>query len=176
VLATSVYLIVFRIVHVIAAIMWGGAVFLFVMFVQPSAAATAPASAPFMRELLAKRRVTDVLVTLGATTIVAGGFLYWHDWQVTGSFGDWVSSTFGLWMTIGAVAALLAFGIGVTVTRPNVKRMLALGGQIAQAGGEPAPELARAMQATQARLRRAARTSLALIGVAAFAMATARYW
>jgi hypothetical protein len=54
--------------------------------------------------------------------------------------------------------------------------MLALGGQIAQAGGEPAPELARAMQATQARLRRAARTSLALIGVAAFAMATARYW
>ncbi|MGZ5353024.1 MAG: hypothetical protein ACXWX6_10405 [Actinomycetota bacterium] len=175
-LSTSVYLIVFRVVHVIAAILWGGAVFLFVLFVQPSAAATAPGSGPFVRELLAKRRLVDVLLTLAATTIVGGGFLYWHDWQLTGSFGDWVGSTFGLWLTIGTVVAIAAFLIGLTITRPNVRRLLTLGGRVAQAGGEPTSEQAREMRATQARLRAAARTSFALIMVAAFTMATARYW
>lgn len=175
-LSASAYLIVFRVVHIMAAIAWGGAVFLFVLYVQPSAAATAPASAPFVRELLARRRMVDVVVTLAATTIVGGGFLYWHDWHETGSFGDWVGSTFGLWLTIGTVAALLAFLIGVTITRPNVHRMLALGGQIAQAGGEPTPEQGREMKAVQTRLKAAARTSLGLIAVAAFTMATARYW
>jgi hypothetical protein len=176
VLGTSVYLIVFRIVHIVAAITWGGAVFLFVVYVQPSVAAIAPAGAPFFRELVARRRMVDGLLAIAATAIVGGAFLYWHDWQATGSFGDWIGSTFGLWLTIGTVAAILAFLIGLLVTRPNVRRMLALGARIAQAGGEPTPEQARQLQALQVRLKAAARTSLGLIGVAAITMATARYW
>ena len=175
-LATSVYLIVFRIVHVMAAIAWGGAVFLFVLYVQPSVAAIAPAGAPFVRELLGRRRVVDVMLTLAATTIVGGAFLYWHDWQVTGSFGDWIGGSFGLWLTVGTVAAIIAFLIGLFVTRPNARRMLALGAKIAEAGGQPTPDQAAEMRATQGRLKVAARTSLGLIAVAAFTMATARYW
>jgi hypothetical protein len=176
VLSTSVYLIVFRVVHILAAVAWGGTVFLFVVYIQPSAAAIAPAGAPFIRELLAKRRMVDGILTLASTTILGGAFLYWHDWQQTGSFGDWVGSTYGAWLTVGAVAALGAFAIGVRVTRPNVHRMLALGAQIADGGGPPTPEQAEEMQATQARLKVAARVSLGLVGVAAFTMATARYW
>lgn len=175
-LSVSLYLIVFRVVHVLAAIAWGGAVFLMVVYLQPTAAAIAPAGAPFMAELLGRRKLVNGILGLAATTIVGGAFLYWHDWQATGSFGDWVTSTFGGWMTLGAVAAILAFLIGLFVTRPNVARMLALGARIAQAGGPPPPELAAEMQAVQARMRSAARTSFALIVVAAFAMATARYW
>jgi uncharacterized membrane protein len=175
-LAAGVYMIVFRIVHILAGIAWAGSVFLFVLFVQPSVAAIAPAGAPFMRELLAKRRMVDGILTLASTTILGGAFLYWHDWQQTGSFGDWVGSTYGAWLTVGAVAALGAFAIGVRVTRPNVHRMLAHGAQIADGGGPPTPEQAEEMQATQARLKVAARVSLGLVGVAAFTMATARYW
>jgi hypothetical protein len=173
---TSVYLIVFRTIHILAGIAWGGAVFLFVVFVSPSAAAIAPAGAPFMRELLVRRRLVDVLLGLATTTIVGGAFLYWHDWDVTGSLGDWIGSSFGAWLTVGMVAAIVAFAIGLLVTRPTVQRMLALGAAIAQAGGEPTPEQGREMQAVQRRLTVAARTSLALIVVAAFTMATARYW
>jgi uncharacterized membrane protein len=103
---------VFRVVHILAAIAWGGAVFLFVVYIQPSAAAIAPAGAPFIRELLAKRRMVDGILTLASTTILGGAFLYWHDWQLTGTFGDWVESTYGAWLTVGAIAALGAFSSG----------------------------------------------------------------
>jgi uncharacterized membrane protein len=175
-IAADAYMVVFRALHIVASIAWGGAVFLFVVFVQPSAAAIGPASAPFMRELLARRRMVDGILALASTTIVAGAFLYWHDWQVSGSFGDWIETPYGGWLTIGAVSAIAAFLIGLTVTRPNVKRMLALGARIAEGGGQPTPEQAREMGATQARLKVAARVSLGLVAFAAFAMATARYW
>ena len=175
-LGMSIYLIVFRVVHILGAIAWGGAIFLFVVFVQPSAAAIAPAGAPLVRQLLGPRRMVDWIVRIASATILGGAFLYWHDWQAYGSLGDFLGSAFGLSLTIGALAALLAFGIGLAVTRPNVERMLALGAQIAQGGGEPTAEQAQEMQATQARLKMAARVSLGLIAVAAFEMATARYW
>lgn len=175
-LSASVYLIVFRVVHILAAVAWGGAVFLMVVYLQPASASIAPAGAPLMNELLGRRKLVNGILGLAATTIVGGGFLYWHDWQTTGSFADWITSTFGAWITIGTAAAILAFLIGLFVTRPNVGRMLALGAQIAQGGGPPAPEQAAQMQAIQGRMKNAARTSFALIVVAAFAMATARYW
>jgi hypothetical protein len=175
-IATSVYMIVFRALHIVASIAWGGAVFLFVVYVQPSAASIAPAGAPFMRELLARRRMVDGILALAATTIVAGGFLYWHDVDVAGSFGDWIESSVGGWLTVGAVSAITAFLIGLTVTRPNVQRMLALGARIAEGGGQPTPEQAGELAATQGRLKLAARVSLGLVAFAGFAMATARYW
>jgi uncharacterized membrane protein len=83
VLATSVYLIVFRILHIMAAIAWGGSVFLLVIFLNPTAKAVGPAGAPFMRELLSTRRLVDWLLRIAGIAIVAGGFLYWHDQQAT---------------------------------------------------------------------------------------------
>jgi hypothetical protein len=175
-IAASVYEIVFRTVHILGAVTWGGAVFMMVVYIQPTSAAIAPAGAPFMRELLGRRRLVDGILMIAATTIVGGAFLYWHDWQLTGSFGDWVSSTFGAWLTVGTVAAIAAFLIGLLVTRPTILRMLALGARIAELGGPPPPELGAELAAVQARAKVAARASLALIAVAAFAMATARYW
>src|SRR5436309_4554450 len=152
VIATSAYLIVFRIVHVMAGIAWAGSVFLFVVFVQPSVAAIAPAGAPFMGELLGKRKLVDRLIALGATTVIGGLFLYWHDWHDFGSFGDWIGSRFGVAMTIGGGAAIVALGIGILGTRPKVVQLLSLGRQAAEAGGPPPPELAARIGQTQARL------------------------
>ena len=58
-LASDAFMVVFRIVHILAGVAWVGSVFLLVVFVQPSAAAIAPASAPFMNELLGRRRLVD---------------------------------------------------------------------------------------------------------------------
>src|SRR5207249_2928860 len=102
VLAAAVYMVVFRIAHVLAAIAWGGSVFLFVVFVQPSVAAIAPAGAPFMVELLGKRKLVSVLIALGTATVIGGAFLYWHDSQLYGGFGDWIGTAFGLTITLGA--------------------------------------------------------------------------
>jgi hypothetical protein len=174
-LAIGWYMVVFRILHILAGVLWVGSVFLFVVYVQPSVAAIAPAGAPFMAELLGRRRLVDRIVALGVTTVVAGLFLYWHDWHVYASFGDWIGSRFGASLTIGFVAAAAALTVGISITRPGVGRLLALGRQAAASDGPPPPEIAAEMAAVQGRLRRAARTSLALLLLSVLAMAVARY-
>ena len=47
--AISVYMLVFRVIHVMLAIAWGGALFLLVVFLQPAAKTVGPAAGPFMR-------------------------------------------------------------------------------------------------------------------------------
>jgi hypothetical protein len=176
VLATSVYMIVFRVIHVLLAIAWGGALFLLVVFLQPTAKAIGPAAGPFMRELLAVRHLTEWLLRIAGGAIVAGGFLYWHDLQAYGSLGDFLGSPFGLWLTIGALAAIVAVAIGGALTKPTLERSLAIGAQIAQAGDSPPPELVQELGTLQARGRSLAKLNLALVTLAAFAMSTARYW
>lgn len=174
--ATSTYEIVFRILHVVGGIAWGGTVFLLVFFLQPTAKAIGPAAGPFMRELLGTRRLIAWVLRIAGVTIVAGGFLYWHDMQVYGGLGDFLGTAFGLWLTIGAVAALVAFGIGMFATAPTLKRTLAVGGQIAQAGEQAPPELMQELAALQAKGRTLAKLNLTFVAIAAFAMSTARYW
>jgi len=176
VLGTSVYLIAFRILHVMAAIAWGGAVFMIVLFLQPTAKAIGPAAGPFMRELLGTRKLIDWVIRLAWLTIVAGGFLYWHDVDLVPSLGDFLEGAFGRWLTLGAVSALVAVGIGMFATRPTILRSLAVGAQIAQAGEQAPPELVQELGALQTKGRTLAKWNLAFVTFAAFAMSTARYW
>ena len=175
-LAASAYMVVFRIVHITAGVLWVGSVFLFTTSISPAAAAIAPAGAPLMGELLGKRRMLDRIIGLGVITVIAGLFLYWHDWHLFQSFGDFLTSRFGGSLTIGMVSALIALGIGGSITRPNVQRMLALGAQVAASGGAPpTPEVAAEIAAIQQRLKIVARVGLGLLLFAVVAMSVARY-
>ena len=174
-LADSAYMLVFRIVHITAGALWVGSVFLFTTSIAPAAAAIAPAGAPLMGELLGKRRMLDRIIGLGVITVIAGLFLYWHDWHLFRSFGDWLTSRFGGSLTIGMVSALIALGIGASITRPNVRRMLALGAQVAASGAPPTPEVAAEIGAIQHRLKILARVGLGLLLFAVVAMSVARY-
>jgi hypothetical protein len=174
--ATSVYIIMFRIVHVLGGIAWGGAVFVVVLFLQPTAKAIGPAAGPFMRELLGARKLIDWVIRIAWLTIVAGGFLYWHDLDLAPSLGDFLESAFGLWLTLGAASALVAVGIGMFATRPTILRSLAVGAQIAQAGEQAPPELMQELGALQTKGRTLAKWNLAFVTFAAFAMSTSRYW
>ena len=174
-LATNGFMVVFRIVHILAGVFWVGSVFLFVVYLQPSAAAIAPAGAPLMGELLGKRRLVDGILTMAVISVTGGLILYWHDWHLYGSFGHWIGSAFGVVLTVGALAAVAALGIGFSVTRPNVMRFLALGRQVADSGGPPSAEVGAEMGAIQARLKFYARVSLGLLILAVLAMSTARY-
>jgi hypothetical protein len=175
-IAADVTMIVLRVIHITAGVAWAGSVFLFVVFVQPSAAAIGSAGAPFIAELLGRRRLVDRLLLFGAITIAGGAVLYWRAWDAAGGLGDWIGSRFGAVLTVGAAAAVAAFLIGLLGTRPSVQQLLALGRQIAGVDGPPAPQLAAEVQRLQARLKVLARISLGLIAISVIAMATARYW
>ena len=91
------------------------------------------------------------------------------------STSDWIGSRFGATLTVGAVCSIAALAVGVRVTRPNVRRLLALGQRATASDGPPAPEIVAEIGAVQQRLKVAARVSLALLIVAVTAMAAARY-
>ena len=175
-IATSAYLIVFRILHVMGGIAWGGSIFLLVFFLQPTAKAVGPAAGPYMVELLGKRKLANVVLWIAGATIVGGAFLYWHDAQLYGGLGDFLGETFGVVLTVGSLSAIAAFLLGLLATRPAIARTLALGAQIRSAGDPPPAELVAELQAIQARARTLAKANFALVAIAAFAMATARYW
>jgi hypothetical protein len=171
--AESAYMIVFRLIHIISGVIWVGSVFLVVWYIQPGARALGPPAAPFMVELLGKRRLAAFLLWAGGTTIGAGLFLYWRDWQLAGSLGDWVGSTYGAVLTVGSVLALAAFLLGLLALKPTLDRIVA---RLSSGEGPPSPEGMAELQALQARARRLSVTALALLLVAVAAMATARYW
>jgi hypothetical protein len=167
VLATSGYMVVFRLLHILGGIFWVGAVALFALFIAPAAAEVGPAAGPLVANLVGKRRVVRV---------IAASFAYWHDWDAYGSLGAFLDTRFGVVLSIGVVFALVAFAIGVSVVLPGVEGAVRLGGQIAAAQGAPPAELLERMRSLQLRNARASRTVLGLLVVAASAMATARYW
>jgi len=175
-IATSWFFVIFRLIHILAGVAWAGGVFLFVVFVQPSAAAVGPAAGPMMGQLLSVRKLVDRLLMLAATTIAAGLVLYIKLWSEHGSFGDWVGSSYGAGLTIGMIAAIAAASSGLFGTRPNVQRLLALQGQIAASGGPPTPEQAAEVASLQGKLKTLARVGLGLLVIAVAMMATARYW
>jgi uncharacterized membrane protein len=168
-------MIVFRIVHILGGVVWVGGLTMLVLYIQPSAKTLGPAAGPFVMELLARRKLPIFLLSAGAVTIVAGGFLYWRDWQAVGSLSDWLDTRFGATLTIGAGAALAGWLVGLFGVKPTVDRMLALAMQLASAGGPPPPDQAAALQALQLRSRRLAIIVLVLVVTGALAMSIARY-
>jgi len=175
-IAAEWFFIVFRILHIGAGIVWVGSVFFLVAFVQPIAATIAPAGAPFMAELLGARRLVDRILVIASVTIVAGLILYLRDMDDAGGFGDFLGTNYGVALTIGGVTAIAAFLFGLFGTRPAVRRLLALGRQIASSEGPPSPDLTAQVPALQDLTKILARISLGLLGITVIAMATARYW
>jgi len=166
--------ILLRIVHIVTGVIWVGSLFVVVVFVQPSAAALGPAGAPFMSELR-RRRFVDVVFIDALFTVVAGSLLYWRDWHTYPSFSDWIGSSFGTWLTVGAVLAISGLGVAASLTRPTIRRLVSLGKQVAKSGEKPPPETAARIGALQHRLVLAERVSFSLVLLAVVAMASARY-
>jgi hypothetical protein len=174
-IAAGVYVVVFRLAHILSGIFWVGSVAMFALFIAPAAAEVGPTAGPLIANLVEKRRVVRFIVAAGATTIIAGGFLYWHDWEGAGSLGAFLETNYGRGLTTGAVLAIIAFGIGVSIVLPGVEGAVRLGGRIA--GSDRAPvELVDRLRAQQTRNRRASRTVLALLVLSSAAMATAQAW
>jgi hypothetical protein len=174
--AASAYMIVFRLIHILAGTIWVGSVALVVLYIQPSAKAAGPAAGPFMQELLAKRRLPIFQISMGVVTVAAGLFLYWRNWQAAGSLGDWVGTSYGFVLTVGAVGAIAALLIGIFGLKPTIDRTLALGAAIASGPQPPPPERMAEVQSLQLQARRLSIAAFVLLVFAVLAMATARYW
>ncbi len=84
------YLIVLRIVHILAGVFSVGSILLFFLFIQPTAKAVGPQGGPFMGHLNQQRKLGTFLGIAGLLNIAAGILLYWRD---SGGFNlAWITS------------------------------------------------------------------------------------
>jgi hypothetical protein len=179
VIATDGVMIVLRIFHITAGVLWVGSAFFFVAFLGPAAGMVGPeVSGPLFGVLVNKMHVPRVITRLGIVTVGFGWLLWLKDLRdLDWSLSTWVwHSHFGLVLTIGAILASFAFFEGYLGVGKNIERLTEMGGQIAASGVPPTPEQRSTMQKIQADIKKHGQQDLVLLALAVLAMATARYW
>lgn len=165
--------IVLRVIHVVCGVYWAGTLFFVATYLQPAVSEAGPGGVGVMQALM-RRRFLDVMPAVAILTILSGLDLFR---RASGNFSpDWIGSRHGLTLTIGSLAAIVAFVIGVSVLRPGARR---LGPLVQSAQQLPEGTERDARLADVARLRRrnalTGRWIAALLAVAVLGMAVARY-
>jgi hypothetical protein len=120
------------------------------------------------------RRFLDVVLGAALLTGIAGGILYLRD-----SGGLQLSFVFGasgIGFTVGGVAGLLALLVFLFVGYPTTRRVVAIGTLLEAERRPPTPEEQAVLARSQGVLKPLGVVVLVLVGIAAAAMATARYW
>ena len=167
-------LIVLRLVHVVAGILWGGAAIYYLFFVKPSVKAIGAVGPQFMQNLMERRKLPIFMMSTSGLTVLAGGILFWFS---SGGFTPaWMVSGPGIGFTIGSIAAIIAFFVGGLGIGPTSAQLGALGGQIGASGNGPTPAQADKLQKLEKRLGRAERVDFIMLAISMLTMATARYW
>ncbi|MDQ8166106.1 MAG: hypothetical protein P3A28_10180 [Gemmatimonadota bacterium] len=160
-----------RIIHIIAGVFWAGAMFFMVSFLMPAFKDVGPDGAK-LSAALANRRLFVWMPVMALITIVAGFGLY--GMRMAG--GGWAATMEARILGIGAVAATIAFIVGVTVTRPAMMKADALSKAL---GTMPAGGARDAAQATVNALRKrsmmGSRGIATLLLITLATMAIARY-
>jgi uncharacterized membrane protein len=163
-----VVLFLLRAIHIIGGVFWVGGIVMVTLFVLPAARSVGPSGQQMLMDIMLRRKLSVYLIASAILTTIAGFLLYGRNMSL--SAGAWGRSPMGIGMTVGAVCAIIAVIIGMTISAPAAKKMAAAGAP----GGTPLTEEERN------RLQRltgvASRVVLVLLAVAVMTMATARYY
>jgi hypothetical protein len=165
--------IVLRLIHILSGAFWFGSVVTNFVFVQPAVLALGPEGQRVMVHVIRYRRFLDVVLGAALLTGIAGGILFLRD-----SGGLQLSFVFGpgIGFTVGGVAGLLALLGFIFVGYPTTMRVVAIGSQLEAERRPPTPEEQALLARSQSVLKPLSVVVLVLVGIAAAAMATARYW
>lgn len=161
-----------RWIHVVAGSLWAGAAVFIAFVFQPAIEDAGPAAGAIM-PALRRRGLMTVLPLLALATILSGMGLFWL--VGGGDFSGFMGSATGVALSLGGLAALLAFLVGILVMRPSMMGAASIMQSLPSApAAEQAGRLAAAME-LRTRGARAARYVGVLLLLAASAMAVARY-
>jgi uncharacterized membrane protein len=164
--------IALRLIHIFAGILWVGGAFYFFIFIEPTSTELGPDSEKFMTRIIVGRRMPLFFLALSGLTVLAGLILYWID--SSGLQASWISQPRGLGLTVGAVAALIAFIGGNALIKPNVDKLAAIGAEIKAGGGPPTEAQQRALLDVQHALRRIGTIDIVLLAIAVVGMVSAQ--
>lgn len=167
------YMVLLRLVHIFAGIVWVGAAWFMTFVLNPTAHALGRDGQAFMRGFSRHSQISRVMMVTSLLTVLAGLLLYY---RVSDHFNsDWISSAGGVVLTIGSVAGISEFLFGGMVIGPTAKQLSGLGAEIERGGGPPSTDQSARLNTLQSRLGRTEIVSAVLTIVAVAGMAAARY-
>jgi uncharacterized membrane protein len=165
--------LVLRLIHIVCGVYWAGTLMFAATLLQPSVADVGPDGGKVMQALL-RRRFLEYIPIMAALTILSGIELLR---RVSGGFSaSFFGTTAGMTLSTGALAALIAFTIGMSVVRPSAKRAGPLAQQAQQLPEGPERDAAMAqVQRLRQRMKTGGRMVAALLLIAVIGMAAFRY-
>jgi uncharacterized membrane protein len=170
----TIYLIILRLVHIFAGVLWVGTAIFYFFLVEPAIKSLGPNAPKFMQFLIERQKYPLYMSLVSSLTIVAGGLLYWN--TSGGLQLSWILTGPGLGFTIGSVIALAVYILGMTMIAPRAAQLSALGKEIGMAGGAPNEIQAAELEKLNRELHLIEKWDVTLLTISLIAMATARYW
>lgn len=129
-------------IHVVSAVIWAGGGFVMAWFISPAARKAGPNAGPFMGAL-ASGSLSRVMTYASAVTVVAGLVL----WALVVEGAP--SGVQGAFLSIGALAGLVALGVGHGLQGPTARKLATVQKGIE---GAPTPEQGSAMAELSGRM------------------------
>lgn len=166
-------IVTLRLLHVVGGAIWVGIVLNNTVFLGPAIQDVGPDGGKVMAALQ-KRGLLTFLPILALVTVLSGVALYGI--ASAGFSANYLRSRVGLTFGVGGLLAIVGYGVGLLVMRPNMLRALQAGQSLAGIT-DAADRAAAQAQAARFRARGAAagRVVLVLILAATAAMAVGRF-
>jgi uncharacterized membrane protein len=168
------FLLIPRLIHIVASLCWAGGGFIFFLFVEPTAKALAPTGIQFVQHMVTKRRFSIFMVISSTLTVLTGGYLLWHL-----ASGDWLAymkTGPGLVFTLGSIAGVIVYFIGMFGVNPRALRLSKLSETIQAAGGPPTPAQGAELLKLDREMSVLNLADFLMVALSLALMASARYW
>jgi uncharacterized membrane protein len=166
------FLLILRLVHILAGAFWVGAALMLTFFISPTVNATQDAGKRFMGHFMGKTKFNLAMWSSALLTVIAGSILYWFD--SNGFRSVWMGSGPGIGYGVAAAFAFLGLIVGVFQNR-NSNALAVLGGKIQAQGTPPSPEQAAQLQKIGKALGIGGTLNATFLILATIGMAIARY-
>lgn len=166
-------MVLLRLLHIVLGVYWAGTIIFSALYLEPGVRAVGPPGGQVMAQLV-KRGHLNVMPVVALVTILTGVDLYRR--ASAGFQPEWIGSAQGMTLTVGGLAAIVAFVIGVFVMRATSLRVIALtkAAQQVTEGPERDGKLAE-IRPLRRRVTMSLRWVAVLLGVSVVTMAVARY-
>ena len=167
------YMIILRVLHIFAGVLWAGWAFAMVGFIEPASRAAGPEGGKFMQTLIGRTRLLPTMMVAPVVVILTGLLMYW---PVSGGLnGRWIVSGAGLALTIKSLAGILAFVSALVIVRPAAERLAALSKEMQSAGKPPSPQQLAELSVLGERISKGGLYAAILLAVTLFGTAVARF-
>src|SRR6476620_107350 len=165
-------MVVLRLIHIVCGVFWVGGALSVAFFILPAQRAIGQPGMLFVRQLMMVQKFRSFMLGAAVLTILSGLTMYTR-YAMAG--GGWAQSHTGMILGAGALAAIIAAGIGTGYVGTIGKKMLEVGAAIQASGGPPSDAQKAEMSALQGKMQSAYSAVAILLLITVAAMASARY-